>query len=570
MSQVLQKEGPSQTSHDEPHRRERHTEKDTKAGVKGPESGFTMKKTWNVKTVSVKSAGADEEDQTNSDFSETRHSNKVQSDSDTSVEDKQFERLLEPELLKSSRSAESVWNKYNFESKITPKGKISQVGDRDGKNVETYILKLCSGDGELKDAVRNSQLLQVSEMQQCLDRFFTGFNLVYPLIHLPSFETCNVDLLVAVVLAGGYDSHDVARRIMPLLRKKVFESDVYATGQLRLVQMMIICQIFALFNSSAREHQLALAHHGVLIHILRQHRYFEKTAEPKNWNDWVDCESRRRSAFIALQCDVQRSILFGADVTMSAFECLIQMPCSMSLWIASSSEWASQRTQQHPVSFLSVLQSHLECRNETSSTSGFHKQLVLHGLLNVMMNYKLNQPLLPYANWRSRCTTSLEHWKRDFDIYCKSVSNNLEDSSVFVQYSASVCALYRQGHLLLADFSGLKNVQRGPSYRSVSQHAIWHASQLLIEGYLSLDNWKVEGNLHYIWCLFSAIFVISNHFKGKSDGDLSKTLLVLSRGTPENIGTLPINPRPIVKNLQILFSHQHSELINQWAQLLVC
>jgi hypothetical protein len=69
-------------------------------------------------------------------------------------------------------------------------------------------------DGSL--VMRDHPLLSLSSLQTYCDLFFTRFNTTYPLIHMSTFDPCNVDtlLLASVLLLGATygekDAHQLA------------------------------------------------------------------------------------------------------------------------------------------------------------------------------------------------------------------------------------------------------------------------------------------------------------------------------------------------------------------------
>ncbi|KAG7904771.1 hypothetical protein KL907_002987 [Ogataea polymorpha] len=475
--------------------------------------------------------------------------------------------MLEPELLKLSHKSSSVWNKYNFEN---PRVDCSMpaLDQPTVERVQRFVRGLCETEKMMFETVNSCGILDSSSVQRSLENFFSGFNLTYPLVHVQSFTTESIYLLTSLIMAGSCAEYSIATKLVAILEKRLFELPGLLGGNLELVQSLIVCQFVKLFFGDKMKHEHALAFSGVVTHILRENGYFECRPETANWHEWIVSESRTRATFLALQLDVQKSMLFGCGSTMSASELRCNMPSSFQLWMASAEEWLTLRRRSRPVTFNAALQGYLSSKYTLLLTDGHQKQILLHGILSVFLDHQKSSPGFHDNSWKLQILTALEKWSDDFSRWPSSMNETVKNDPVFMQFTTSVGALYRHAHLLLSAnlASPKKLLPIGDSTFADTRTAVWHASQMIIEGYLNLDYWQADGCFHYDWCLYTAVMVIWNHFKGSGSTDMAKVLLNLSRRTPQDIMAPPIDSKPIMEHLQKKLAQSSSLILKNVAR----
>ncbi|KAG7849495.1 hypothetical protein KL940_002525 [Ogataea angusta] len=542
----------------------RHKEKDIEAGGEGLGELVTRRKFWSPQEGYTKKVKG-EDGGSSPDSTDTRLFSK--NDSDTFTENHNFEAALEPELLKLSRRSSTVWNKYNFEYPSVDCS-MPTLDQPTMERVQRFVRGLCETEKVVLETVNSCGMLESSSVQRSLGNFFSGFNLTYPLVHLQTFGTESIYLLASLVLAGSCTEYLVATKLVAMLEKRLFELPGLLGGNLQLVQALIVCQFVNFFFGDKMQHEHGLAFSGVLTHILRQNGYFKQTSEPGSWHEWVVSESRIRAAFLALRLDVEKSVLFGCANTLSAYELHCNMPCSLQLWMASAEEWQTLRRRSRPLSFPAALQGYLSSKHGIIATDGHQKQVLLHGILSVFLDRQKLGPGFSDNNWKLQVLTALENWSDDFSQWQNSIKESVRNDPIFMQFTTSVGALYRHAHLLLStDFASPKKLlAMADCTFADTRTAVWHASQMIIEGYLNLDYWQADGSFHYDWCLYTAAMVIWKHFKGSGSTDMAKVLLNLSRRTPQDIMAPPIDARPIVEHLQKKFAQNPSLVLKSLAK----
>jgi hypothetical protein len=118
----------------------------------------------------------------------------------------------------------------------------------------------------------DNPLLSLSSMQTCLDLFFSRFNVVYPLLHKPTFEPAHTEtfLLLAIILLGATYSdkkmHMLAVCIHDTLRAQIFQHpDFTARPELWILQTMLLVECFGKSRAGQKQHDMAHLFHGLLI-----------------------------------------------------------------------------------------------------------------------------------------------------------------------------------------------------------------------------------------------------------------------------------------------------------------
>lgn len=122
------------------------------------------------------------------------------------------------------------------------------------------------------DVRADNPLLSLLSMQNCLDLFFSRFNVVYPLLHKPTFEPEKTEtfLLLAVLLLGATYSdkemHMLAVCIHDTLRAQIFQHPEFtAQPELWILQTMLLVECFGKSRAGQKQHDMSHLFHGLLI-----------------------------------------------------------------------------------------------------------------------------------------------------------------------------------------------------------------------------------------------------------------------------------------------------------------
>lgn len=122
------------------------------------------------------------------------------------------------------------------------------------------------------DVRADNPLLSLVSMQSCLDLFFSRFNVVYPLLHKPTFEPAKTEtfLLLAVLLLGATYSdkemHMLAVCIHDTLRAQIFQHPEFtAQPELWILQTMLLVECFGKSRAGQKQHDMSHLFHGLLI-----------------------------------------------------------------------------------------------------------------------------------------------------------------------------------------------------------------------------------------------------------------------------------------------------------------
>lgn len=122
------------------------------------------------------------------------------------------------------------------------------------------------------DVRADNPLLSLVSMQSCLDLFFSRFNVVYPLLHKPTFEPAKTEtfLLLAVLLLGATYSdkemHMLAVCIHDTLRAQIFQHPEFtAQPDLWILQTMLLVECFGKSRAGQKQHDMSHLFHGMLI-----------------------------------------------------------------------------------------------------------------------------------------------------------------------------------------------------------------------------------------------------------------------------------------------------------------
>ncbi|QDS71925.1 hypothetical protein FKW77_000609 [Venturia effusa] len=408
------------------------------------------------------------------------------------------------------------------------------------------------------DVSADNPLLSLSSMQSCLDLFFLRFNVVYPLLHKPTFEPAKTEtfLLLAVLLLGATYSdkemHMLAVCIHDTLRAQIFQHPEFtAQPELWILQTMLLVECFGKSRAGQKQHDMAHLFHGLLINLIRrsdcqtvrQPEFDDGSQDVSTmWRKAIDVELRKRLAFLCFIWDTQHAVLFSQSLCMSSFELRTSLPCNEVTWEATTAEaWWSYARSEPSVSYLSILRAYVNPGSGTAipALNNLSRLLLLHGLMSIQWDMRRrDQASLGYgpnqANWDERLSRCYDAWKEDFDNHSMNMMLSLSDNpsrrAEFTRFSTATIAIYHAAYITLnveildlqiyagarhiigrpvfpEDFNRSRHVLREwarPTGDTRAVKAVWHAAQLLKDGIMKLENWDVDSAFHYPWCLYLA------------------------------------------------------------------
>ncbi|ROW03876.1 hypothetical protein VPNG_07236 [Cytospora leucostoma] len=405
-------------------------------------------------------------------------------------------------------------------------------------------------DQSVEGPIRDHPLLSLNSLQSWLDLYFTQFNTAYPLIHLPTFDPGQVELLLllSILLLGATYSdksaHQLAVCIHDVIRPSIFAHAGFSPRpELWTLQTILLVECFGKSRAGQKQHDMSHLFHGLLINLIRR----------------SDCQS-------------VHAVLFCQSLCMSAFELRCSMPCSQGLWEApDAGAWAGV-WQQSPSSlassrqavpmFLPMLKSYL---TPAPGGSASHRDgpdalglvLVLHGLMSLAWDMQrrdqtslgVNQ-IIGTSSWKDLMTKAYDRWKADFDVYCQdatAASAESGDDTMAAEWSDFATAygtIYHSAQALLyMDFldiqiyAGARHILGRPvqqqdyvrssrvvkrwasSTRERAATAAWHSARMLRD--LMAPHRTAQGAstgsrladamhsslFHVPWCLYLATLV---------------------------------------------------------------
>lgn len=400
-----------------------------------------------------------------------------------------------------------------------------------------------------------SPLLSLEALQTYYDLFFSRFNISYPLIHQATFDPNQVDavFLAAIVCLGATyssrEAHELAVGIHDSLRNHLFcHPDFSSQPDLWVLQTMLLIDCFGKMRAGPKQRDRAQLFHCVLIKMVRRSNccaiQTSIPAQPEDlesvWHKAMDAEQRKRLAMHCFMWDTQHAVLFSQSLCMSAFEMRFVLPCDSSAWEALTAEqWFQHASQETTYPFLSALKGYVTPRSvpRIRHLNPLARMFLLHGLMSLSSDLgrrdqttlRSQTPELVGA-WKPRIGRSYELWKMDFDADCMATKLGQGTNSYrFISIKTAAYALYRAAHITLnAEILDLqicagaplilgrpvtpKDVER--SHRNIPRwlqdeskmalQAAKHASLLLQEAVMSLDEWDDADAFHFPWCLYLA------------------------------------------------------------------
>lgn len=429
------------------------------------------------------------------------------------------------------------------------------------ENARAGVLRLVSKSSPITEEGTqidlSSPLLSLPELQGYCDLFFTRFNTTYPLIHQATFDPDKVDsIFLAAVLCMGAtysnrEAHQLAVRIHDTLRNHLFAHAAFsAQPELWLLQTMLLIDCFGKQRAGQKQRDMAQLFHCVLIKLIRRSdcpviRTSGVSKRPGDleaaWRRAMDAEQRKRLAMHCFMWDTQHAVLFSQSLCMSAFEIRSSLPCNPGSWEATSAEeWFENSRREGPHRlFLSVLKAYITPRSVSRPRhlNALARTFLLHGLLSVSSDLKRRDqttlrsetPDLVGA-WKTRMARSYDLWKADFHADCMAMKlEQRADLRKFTGLKTATNVLYHAAHITLnVEILDLQIYAGAPhilgrvvtttdferSHRNVTRwvnedprsaaKAARHASSILQDAIMNLNDWDDTDVFYYSWCLYIA------------------------------------------------------------------
>lgn len=199
-----------------------------------------------------------------------------------------------------------------------------------------------------------------------------------------------------------------------------------------VIQAFFLTLVYARYHGEPDESGTAPTLHGVLINLVRRLDLADVQSTQDLPTDnltlddyyrWVRIESLKRIVFQTFILDVQQTILFGENSSMSPFEINMRLPCAESLWIADTfDEWTAliRKTSQTPPFFLNMLKQFWNMpTSKTSATISAgpgDARVVLHGVISI----------------------ASETWRRRQDAYASKLGDamNLHSARIITSFQS--------------------------------------------------------------------------------------------------------------------------------------
>ncbi|OJD28227.1 hypothetical protein ACJ73_00357 [Blastomyces percursus] len=403
----------------------------------------------------------------------------------------------------------------------------------------------------------SSPLLSINALQTYCDLFFTKFNVSYPLIHQPTCDPDRVDtlLLAAIVSMGATysnkEAHQLAVAMHDSLRNQLFSHQSFSSQpDLWVLQAMMLIDCFGKQRAGQKQRDMSQLFHCVLIKLIRRSncpiiRTSPLVERPDNldlaWRQAMDLEQRKRLAMLCFMWDTQHAVLFSQSLCMSAFEIRASLPCDEATWEANTAgEWFEYtRVEPSHSAFLPVLKAYItpNTTRRPRHLNALSRIFLLHGLMSISSDLKRRDqttlrsetPNL-FGAWKARISRSYDLWKNDFDADCMNMKlNQTSNQRKFVGLKTATHVMYHAAHITLnvevldlQIYAGAPHilgrvVTAGDFERSQRVVTRWlnedprsaakatrHASYILQDAIMNLNDWDETDVFHYPWCLYLA------------------------------------------------------------------
>lgn len=438
----------------------------------------------------------------------------------------------------------------------TQSPRLPRVSEISRQGILSLVLQISPMVMDGQPLSLESSLLTLPALQGYCDLFFTRFNVTYPLIHQPTFNPDTVDpvFLASVLFMGATystrEAHWLAVGIHDKLQARLLCHDAFSPQpDLWVLQTALLIDCFGKMRAGSKQRERAQLFHCVLIKLIRRSNCcniqgYSNLAQSDNleqtWLQAMDAEQRKRLAMHCFMWDTQHAVLFSQSLCMSAFEIRSCLPCSAASWEAfSAQDWAQKTAHETNRPFLTVLKGYITPGTVSRSRdlNVLSRIVVLHGLMSISADLKRRDQTTLRSEtpervgaWTPRMLRSYDLWKVDFDASCLAMKlAQTADSCHFTALKTAAHALYHAACLALNveildlqivagatqilgrtvtpadEMRSRHNISRWLHENSgASTTAVRHASHLLQDAVLGLNEWDQKDAFHFHWCLYLA------------------------------------------------------------------
>ncbi|KAF8445490.1 fungal-specific transcription factor domain-containing protein [Terfezia claveryi] len=252
----------------------------------------------------------------------------------------------------------------------------------------------------------------------------TAFHPHFPLIHKPTFDPSSVlaSFLRAICCVGniydptnrtmgkqlwesgwivlerwierGSEQDDINEGSLAQLFKEeeIEDKKAHREGRLCVLQAFILFEFYGLFSQDREAEKKARVLHFRCTEIAREHGYLKEMQLPQNydelplqqqWELFIECESRKRTAYSLYILDCNLSLLFNTPRLLRLQELkFLSLPCDDELFEApTAQEWDAVRRKHDPRPFLLLDGSgvYVNSRKEKILFGAIYKKLIQGG-----------------------------------------------------------------------------------------------------------------------------------------------------------------------------------------------
>lgn len=196
-------------------------------------------------------------------------------------------------------------------------------------DIYSQFISLCRCEIPFYEIFESERFPTADELTSFIAFFFDGFQAVYPILHLPTFDpnTCHWLLTMSIVAIGCHIAdipemekcttafHELIRRGLHVEVKQCFHGEFQSTNSLQkersrtahclgVIQAMLFNCIGFLHSRNERDKHSALSSFGELISLANtscllvpRGTPFERTSQDLDWTFWIQDEVRRRTGY---------------------------------------------------------------------------------------------------------------------------------------------------------------------------------------------------------------------------------------------------------------------------------
>ena len=195
---------------------------------------------------------------------------------------------------------------------------------------------------------------------------------------------------------------EVSRVIQRAIRVSIMTTIATSSSPaLWVLQTLFLVLLFARYHGDTNESGTAPILHGVLVNLVRRldlsnisdnlDTIDQDTLGYEHWYRWIKTESLKRMVFQTFILDVQQTLLFGGNSSMSPFEINLDLPWGVPAWTADTlADWRiSMRDSPHkPPLFLSMLKQFWNLpssggRSIHIAANPGDARVILHGVVSI-------------------------------------------------------------------------------------------------------------------------------------------------------------------------------------------